>query len=211
MTQTDAAFIHAEAERALARLLEGNRRFLEGRPVRGHASATWREQLVAVQQPFATILGCADSRIPPELIFDQGFGDLFVIRVAGNVLGDEVAGSLQYAVHHLKTPLIVVLGHEGCGAVTAAVQAMLGKHDEPHYIEALIGMIEPGLRGLDLGMPDPARLEIAVENNVRHAVRRLAESPGGQQFLGERNGRLVGAVYELATGRVRLLDGAGPA
>lgn len=209
MNDIDAAFVHAEAERALARLLEGNHRFLTGRSEHDHQSATWREQLVATQKPFATILGCADSRIPPELIFDQGFGDLFVIRVAGNVLGDDVIGSLEYAVHHVKTPLIVVLGHEGCGAVTAAVQAMLGKHGEPHYIEALIGMIEPGLVDLDLGMPEPARLRAAVEANVRHAVRRLADSPGGRQFLEARHGRLAGAVYELATGRVRLLEGAG--
>ena len=145
MNDIEAAFLHAEAERALARLLEGNHRFLSGRSEHDYQSATWREQLVATQKPFATILGCADSRIPPELIFDQGFGDLFVIRVAGNVLGDDVIGSLEYAVHHVKTPLIVVLGHEGYGAVTAAVQAMLRMHGEPHYIEALIGMIEPGL------------------------------------------------------------------
>lgn len=211
MNDIEAAFVHAEAERALARLLEGNHRFLSGQSEHDHQSATWRQQLVATQRPFATILGCADSRIPPELVFDQGFGDLFVIRVAGNVLGDDVIGSLQYAVHHVKTPLIVVLGHEGCGAVTAAVQAMLGKHGEPHYIEALIGMIEPGLVDLDLGMAEPARLNAAVEANVRHAVRRLAVSPGGRQFLEARHGRLAGAVYELATGRVRLLEGGGSA
>lgn len=194
------------AERALERLKLGNERFREGHSLHRHESVGWRTHLMEGQQPFATILGCADSRIPPELIFDQGFGDLFVIRVAGNVIGEEVAGSIQYAVHHLRTPLLVVLGHEGCGAVTAAVQALLGKHDEPHYIEALIGLIRPGLQGLDLGLNEPSRLNAAVEANVRWSVRQLAESPGGRHMLAEQRGMLVGAVYELASGKVRFLD-----
>lgn len=122
-------------ERALERLQFCNEHFREGHFLHRHESVGWRTYLMEGQQPFATLLGCADSRIPPELIFDQGFGDLFVIRVAGNVIGEEVAGSLQYAVHHMRTPMLVVLGHEGCGAVTAAVQALRGRHDEPHYIE----------------------------------------------------------------------------
>lgn len=122
-------------ERALERLQLGNEHFREGHSLHRHESVGWRTHLMEGQLPFATVLGCADSRIPPELIFDQGFGDLFVIRVAGNVIGEEVAGSLQYAVHHMRTPMLVVLGHEGCGAVTAAVQALRGRHDEPHYIE----------------------------------------------------------------------------
>lgn len=196
----------AAAESALERLQHGNERFREGRRLHRHESAGWRNHLVEGQQPFATVLGCADSRIPPELIFDQGFGDLFVIRVAGNVIGEEVAGSIQYAVQHLRTPLLVVLGHEGCGAVTAAVQALRGKHDEPYYIETLIGLIRPGLQGLDLGLDEPSRLNAAVEANVRWSVRQLAESPGGRRILAERRGLLVGAVYELASGRVRFLD-----
>ncbi len=194
------------AEAALERLRLGNERFRAGRVLHSHESADWRRHLLAGQRPFATVLGCADSRIPPELIFDQGFGDLFVIRVAGNVLGEEVAGSIQYAVHHLRTPLLVVLGHEGCGAVTAALQALLGKHDEPYYIETLIRLIRPGLQGLDLGLDEPSRLNAAVEANVRWSVRQLAESPGGRRILAEQRGLLVGAVYQLASGRVRFLD-----
>jgi carbonic anhydrase len=194
------------AKDALERLILGNERFREGRSLHRHEAAHWRSHLVEGQQPFATILGCADSRIPPELVFDQGFGDLFVIRVAGNVIGEEVAGSIQYAVAHLRTPLLVVLGHEGCGAVTAAVEAALGKHDEPHYIEALIGLIRPGLQGLDLTLDEPLRLNAAVEANVRWSVRQLAETPGGRRILAEQRGMLVGAVYELASGSVRFLD-----
>ncbi len=194
------------AEQALERLQLGNERFRAGHPLHRHQSAQWRHQLVKEQQPFATILGCADSRIPPELIFDQGFGDLFVIRVAGNVIGEEVAGSIQYAIYHLRTPLLVVLGHEWCGAVTAAVQALLGRHAEPHYIESLIGLIRPGLQGLNLRLDEPSRLNAAVEANVRWSVQQLADSPDGRRALTERRGMLVGAVYEINSGRVRLLD-----
>lgn len=198
------------AAAALQKLSLGNERFREGRCLHRHESVSWRHHLVAGQQPFATILGCADSRIPPELIFDQGFGDLFVIRVAGNVIGEDVAGSIQYAVQHLNTPLLVVLGHEGCGAVTAAVQAMMGRHDEPHYIDALIRSMSPGLQGLDVALEEPIRLNAAVEANVHWSLRQLAESPGGRRILAEQRGRLIGAVYELASGRVRFLDPAAP-
>jgi hypothetical protein len=109
------------ADDALARLMEGNARFLSGAPRNLHTPREVHVDLVKGQRPFATILGCSDSRVPPELIFDVGFGDLFIIRVAGNVISPEVAGSMQYASMHLKTQLVVVLGHEGCGAVQAAL------------------------------------------------------------------------------------------
>lgn len=194
------------AKAGLEQLTLGNKRFREGRSLHRHESAHWRTQLLKGQHPFATVLGCADARIPPELIFDQGFGDLFVIRVAGNVIGEDVAGSIQYAVHHLRTPLLVVLGHEGCGAVTAALQAMRGRHDEPHYVEALIRSVNPGLRGLDLALDETLLLNTAVEANVRWSVRQLAESPSGQRYRAEKRGMLVGAVYELASGKVRLIE-----
>ena len=113
-----------------------------------HEAASWRKHLTAVQQPFATILACSDSRVPPELVFDQGFGDLFVIRVAGNIVATDVLGSIQYATRHLHTPLVVVMGHESCGAVTAAVDALEGRGKEPRFIAALVAAIEPGLKGL---------------------------------------------------------------
>ncbi len=112
-----------------------------------HEAASWRKHLTASQQPFATILACSDSRVPPELVFDQGFGDLFVIRVAGNIIATDVLGSLQYATLHLHTPLVVVMGHESCGAVTAAVDALEGRGTEPRFIAALVAAIEPGLKG----------------------------------------------------------------
>jgi carbonic anhydrase len=190
---------------ALARLKSGNERFVSGKMRHAHEAANWRKHLAQAQQPVAILLGCADSRVPPELVFDQGFGDLFVIRVAGNVMDDDVAGSIQYAIHHLKTPLMVVMGHEGCGAVTAALEALDGAHKEPKYIEALVKHIEPGLKGLDPALRGDVRLSAAVEANVRWSTGQLARSPEGQKALAEKIVSLVGAVYELKTGRVRFL------
>ena len=111
--------------------------------------------------------------MPPELVFDQGFGDLFVIRVAGNIIATDVLGSLQYATHHLHTPLIVVMGHESCGAVTAAVGALEGRANEPRYIAALVAAIEPGLEGLAADLEGADRVHAAVEANVRWSIRQI--------------------------------------
>jgi carbonic anhydrase len=193
------------AEQALARLREGNQRFVEGTVRHAHESRTWRAALVANQRPFAAVLGCSDSRVPIELVFDQGFGDLFVIRVAGNVVSTDVLGSIGYAVAHLHTRLVVVLGHEGCGAVTAALQA----HDagsEPPNVAAVLRMIRPGLRGLDPNLAGAARLGAAVEANVRWSMGQLAATPACQGLLESGQLVLAGAVYDLQTGRVRFLE-----
>jgi carbonic anhydrase len=190
---------------ALSRLKAGNVRFAEGKTRHAHEGADWRKQLVDNQKPFATILGCSDSRVPPELVFDQGFGDLFVIRVAGNVIDVDVVGSIQYAVRHLKTQLLVVLGHEGCGAVKAALAVMDGTAKEPRFIEALAKQIEPGRKGLNPKLAGESRVSAAVEANVRWAEKQLASLPEGKMALEEKAMTLVGAVYELKTGRVRFL------
>src|SRR6186713_2118805 len=111
------------AEEALERLKEGNARFMRGEARFPTVQKEILADLALGQHPYATILGCSDSRVPPELVFDAGFGELFIIRVAGNVMAPEVAGSLQYAGHHLQTPLFIVMGHRGCGAVGAALEA----------------------------------------------------------------------------------------
>ncbi len=112
--------------------------------------------LVESQKPFVTVVGCSDSRVPPELIFDVGFGDLFTIRLAGNIIAEDVIGSLQYAVAHLHTPLVVILGHEGCGAVAATMEEILHKTKELKHIESLIQSIKPGLKQLDLKLEHDA-------------------------------------------------------
>jgi carbonic anhydrase len=191
---------------ALELLKGGNRRFVSGHPRHAHLAAKWRKHLEATQQPFATILACSDSRVPPELVFDQGFGDLFVIRVAGNIIASEVLGSLQYATFHLHTPVVVVMGHESCGAVTAAVDALDGRDTDPRFIAALVSAIEPGLKDLPAGLEGADRVHAAVEANVRWSMRQIAALPESQWERKRKRTTLVGAVYDIATGTVRFLD-----
>ena len=193
------------ADEALARLMEGNARFLQGESRLARESLAILADLVEGQRPFATILGCSDSRVPPELIFDAKFGDLFVIRVAGNVVSPEVWASLQYAGAHLRTQLFMVLGHEGCGAVQAALAAKFQGVQERSRIQLLLEKMLPGLDQVDPQLPPPRQLERAVEANVRWSMRQILETPEGQARMAEGRMKLVGAVYEIATGRVRLL------
>ena len=193
------------ADEALARLIEGNRRFLRGEA----RSAAFRREtpadLAKTQRPYAAILGCSDSRVPPEWIFDAGLGELFVVRVAGNVLSPEVAGSLQYAGAYLRTPLFVVLGHEGCGAITAALAT---KHEGEQFrsrVQLLLASIIPGLPDFEPQLAPDARLSRSVEANVRWTVREILESPEGQASVAEGRMKIVGAVYEIETGRVNFL------
>jgi carbonic anhydrase len=193
------------AEQALSRLMEGNARF-----VSGHARfPTMQKEVLAElargQQPYATVLGCSDSRVPPELVFDAGFGELFVVRVAGNVLGPSIMGTLQYAGAHLHTPLFVVLGHEGCGAVKAAIASRFHGAQLQSRIAVLLENILPALDNLDQTLPPAALLSAAVEANVRWTVRELLESPEARARVAQGEVKLVGAIYELDTGRVRFL------
>ena len=193
------------ADEALQRLIAGNERFRQGQ---AHFPAVCKETLADLakgQQPYATILGCSDSRVPPELIFDANFGDLFILRLAGNVVSPEVMGSLQYAGQHLHTPLFLVLGHEGCGAVKAALESKLYDVQHSSRIQILVDSIAPGLGGLDVTAADEDRLAQAVEANVRWSMRQLRDSAEGSRALEEGRAKLAGAVYEIASGRVRFL------
>jgi carbonic anhydrase len=194
------------AEEGLKRLIDGNMRFLNGTARFPTVQKDVLAALAHEQHPYATIIGCSDSRVPPELLFDANFGELFVIRVAGNVLSPEVAGSMQYAGMHLKTPLFVVLGHENCGAVQAALNMKFLNAREPSRIELLIQNILPALEDIG-GQAEPAILAArAVEANVRWTMRQIAESPEGRARAAEEVYMLVGAIFELGTGRVRFLD-----
>jgi len=194
------------ADEALARLKSGNARFLSGKARFPTAQKGVLTELAKGQQPYATILGCSDSRVPPELVFDAGFGELFIVRVAGNVLGPSIEGTLQYAGMHLHTPLFVVMGHEGCGAVKAALASKFHGAQQAGRIEILLENILPALDGLDATLPPEALLNAAVEANVRWTMRALIESPEGKARAAEGVLKLVGAVYELNTGRVRFLE-----
>ena len=193
------------ADEALARLIAGNERFVRGEARFPTVQKEILAALAAGQSPFATIVGCSDSRVPPELIFDAGFGELFIVRVAGNVISPEVMGTLQYAAMHLQTPLFLVLGHEGCGAVDAALKV---KHQDarmPTRIAQLVDNILPGLNDLPPTLtPDEERIA-AVEANVRWSMRQILDTPEARGRAAEGVMKLAGAVYELASGRVRLL------
>lgn len=194
------------AAEALARLKAGNARFVSGHARFPTVQKEVLAELARGQQPYATILGCSDSRVPPELLFDAGFGELFVIRVAGNVLGPSIKGTLQYAGAHLHTPLFVVLGHEGCGAVDAAIGEKFHGVRHRSRIALLLKYIEPALDGLDERLPPQALLSAAVEANVRWTIRQVLESREGRARAASGDVTLVGAVYDLASGRVRFLD-----
>jgi carbonic anhydrase len=189
----------------LARLVEGNERFLRGKARRALVRRETLAEFTKGQQPYATVLGCSDSRVPPEWVFDAGLGELFVVRVAGNVLSPEVAGSLQYAGSHLQTPLFVVLGHEGCGAITAALASKYEGARHKSRIQILVHSIVPGLPTFGKRVSRAERLARAVESNVRWTVRQIEDSPEGRARRAEGRMRIVGGVYEIESGRVRWL------
>ena len=194
------------ADEALERLKAGNARFVSGH---AHFPTVQKEILAEMargQHPYATILGCSDSRVPPELVFDAGFGELFVIRVAGNVLGPAVLGTLQYAGSHLHTQLFVVLGHEGCGAVSAAIDWKLRGAGQKSRVEIVLEHIVPALDELDATQPPDTLLKSGVEANVRHAVREILATPEAQASLATGDMKLVGAVYHLDSGAVHFLE-----
>ena len=193
------------ADEALARLIEGNQRFLQGLA----RSSAFRQEtltdLAKAQRPYATVLGCSDSRVPPEWIFDTGMGELFVIRVAGNVFSPEIAGTLQYAGSYLETPLFVILGHEGCGAIIAALAT---KHEGEQFrsqLQLLLGNIIPGLPDFDPTLSPEEQASRAVESNVQWTIRQIMDSPEAQARMAEGRVKIVGAVYQIETGRVRFL------
>jgi carbonic anhydrase len=202
MTHTPQGY---SADEALARLVAGNERFVNGTARFPTVQKEVLAALAAGQRPYATVLGCSDSRVPPELVFDAGFGELFIIRVAGNVVSAEIMGTLQYAGVHLRTPLFVVLGHEGCGAVEAALATRHDGATNPERISLLLNCIQPALHDLPGDLTGPARLRAGVEANVRWTIRQLQETPEGRERMREGQYRLLGAVYELETGRVRWL------
>src|ERR1700747_3480325 len=153
--------ISSSADEGLQRLIEGNRRFKRGEARFSTVGKETLADLAKGQQPFATILGCSDSRVPPELIFDASFGELFIVRVAGNVVSPEVMGTLQYAGAYLRTPLFVVLGHAGCGAVKAALAYKLKGVQDRSRIQILINNILPGLPELGAALSEGEKLAIA--------------------------------------------------
>jgi carbonic anhydrase len=192
-------------DEALALLKEGNAEFVADEPFRAARGPKRRLETAKQQKPFAVLVGCSDSRVAPELLFSRGLGELFVIRVAGNTLSAEVAGSMQYAGTHLHTQLFVVLGHEQCGAVHAAMATKFEGARHRERIQVLVDAIVPGLSEPDPRSSPDAQLARAVEENVRWTVRRVLQTPEAAARQAEGRMKLVGAVYDIGSGRVRFL------
>lgn len=188
---------------AMNRLMEGNQRYVTGIAKR-HDFIAERDTLTDGQNPFAAVLSCADSRIAPEYAFDAGRGDLFVVRVAGNFVNDDGLASLEYAVAVLGTPLIMVLGHEGCGAVKAGVKRVKENATFPGHIDSLADAIAPAVREAANQKGD--LLEMSIRQNVLNNVALLKmASPVLVDALAAKRLRVVGGVYELGSGQIRVL------
>ncbi len=189
------------ADDALARLKAGNERFVTGKVIHPNADADRRAEVAKGQTPFAVIVGCSDSRVGPEVVFDQGLGDLFVIRTAGNVVDDVALGSIEYAADHLGVPLILVLGHTRCGAVSAVVAG----GEAPGHVASVVDKIKPAVDETK-GKPGDA-VGNAIRANVRHVVNQLRNAaPILSGLVKSGKLRVVGACYDLDTGRVALLE-----
>src|SRR5580693_7643636 len=189
---------------ALARLLEGNGRYVAGK-LNERDFSSGRAARALGQAPFAAILGCADSRVAPELAFDQGPGELFVVRVAGNFVTPDGLGSLEFGAAVLGTKLIMVLGHSSCGAVNATVAALQKGNNLPGHIADLVQAMKPGIEG-EMKKVGPDLEQRAVVANVRHNVKRLEQAtPILAEMVAKKKLRVVGAAYDLATGKVALV------
>ena len=196
------------ADDALKRLLDGNSSYVSNKmTIQGSSGPEVRRALASGQRPFAIILSCSDSRVPPEIIFNQGLGEIFVVRVAGNIPDPVVLGSIEYAAEHFGSSLIMVLGHSRCGAVTAAVEAK--GHGEGN-LGAIVNTISPAveLAGKDREWADKSQLiEAAVDMNVKLTVKSLVErSPAIRSLVDSGKVRIVGAKYDLDDGTVKLLE-----
>jgi len=191
-------------EEALQRLMQGNERYAANAPDQKDYSAG-RAARVSAQFPIAAILSCSDSRVAPELAFDQGPGDLFVVRLAGNFLDDDGLASLEYAVRFLGAPLLMVLGHSNCGAVAAAIKVVMDRAELPGHLPKLIDSIKPAVIAAHGRYPGDL-LATAIEENVKLNVKRMYDDePILSEALAAKKIAAVGGVYDLATGKVSLL------
>lgn len=182
-------------------LIEGNKRFVSEKMMHPHQDFQRRKEVSSGQKPFAVIVGCSDSRVPPEVIFDQGIGDLFIIRVAGNIVDDVALGSIEYAVEHLGTELVVVLGHSKCGAVTATV-----KGGEAHgHIGSIVNIIMPAVEMAKMQKGDV--VENAIKNYMAITIEKIKSAdPVISKSIKEGKLKIVGAFYDMDTGIVEFIS-----
>jgi carbonic anhydrase len=181
-------------QEALNRLVEGNRHYIHDNLKNLDQDSYRRQEVAAKQKPFAVIVGCSDSRVPPEIIFDQGLGDLFVVRVAGQVVGGIELDSVDFGIHVLGASLILVLGHEACGAVKAVLEGNVSE------IRDVANLIQPAVKDIP-----PTELEKGIKANVRWTVDSLKKTPLIKKYIKEGKVRVIGGYYHLSDGQVELL------
>jgi carbonic anhydrase len=200
------------AEEALTRLREGNRRFVAGECRSATLLDPSRRLVLATEQrPFAIVLGCSDSRVPAELVFDQGLGDLFVIRVAGNIVAPSQVGSVEFAAERFQTRLVVVLGHSQCGAILATLEELQRPREkQARNLRAIVDRVRPSVEGLlrsGMSGSDGTLVREAVRANIRHSADHLRHgSEVLEQLIREQGLCVVGAEYSLETGVVEFFD-----
>jgi carbonic anhydrase len=200
-----AGLVYAGAgEDSLSKLTDGNKRFVSGELSKKDIGESRRQELTKGQSPFATVLSCSDSRVAPELIFDEGLGDIFIVRDAGNVADQVTIGSIEYGVEHLHTPLLVILGHEKCGAVTAALDA---KGKPEGNIGAILKKIMPAVqKAKKAGKDRETTLDLAIQENVRHTYKDVMKSKIVRELVHDGKLKVVGAEYYLGTGKVEMIE-----
>ena len=191
------------ADQSIQILMEGNRRFVTAKPLYPNLTPERRKEVSKGQKPFAIIFGCVDSRVPPELVFDRGLGDLFVIRTAGQALDRAALGSIEFGVKELNIPLVMVLGHEKCGAVAATIEVVEKKAIAHGQINTLVEIIMPAV-GKVMGQPGDL-LENSVRANIQITVDKLKASPLLSKYLDKGKIKIVGALYDLDTGVVDII------
>lgn len=204
-------YAESNGDEAAKKLMDGNQRFVSGQPAAKDLGDTRRKELTKGQHPFAVVLSCSDSRVPPEHLFDQGLGDLFVVRTAGNTIDKISIGSLEYGVEHLHAPLLVILGHSQCGAVKATFEAS-GKpqkkeNGHPHdSIGEIVSKIMPAVKEAKKAKGGDV-MEAAIQGNVRNVYKELlAKSPLMKELIHEGKLKVVLAEYYLDSGAVKVLD-----
>jgi carbonic anhydrase len=195
------------AEQALQKLMDGNARFISGDALHPNQSAERRAEVVSGQHPFAIVVGCSDSRVPPEIVFDQGIGDIFVIRTAGQVIDDAALASIEYGAEHLGVPLVVVLGHDSCGAVKATVEGGEAPGHIGYLVEAISPAVDEAAEQAANGASEEELLDAAIDINVENIVDQLETSePILSELVKEGRLTIVGARYHLDSGEVEIFE-----
>jgi carbonic anhydrase len=186
----------------LQKLEAGNKRFASGKPMHPDETLERIRELKKGQHPFAIVVSCSDSRVPAELVFDQGLGDIFSIRTAGNVMGDYELGSIEYAVEHLDCKLVIVMGHKDCGAMKAFIKSN-GHYEQTDHIKKIIEYIESEKEEKNLAIHNDLVLDKVIDANIEHGVTYLKTAePILKEFYDNKKVAIVGAVYDIETGKV---------